>query len=328
MKVRQVIPRDAIPAVDDPVFDRTHAGEPTDEAIVVDPADATARAYPVRILDYHEVVNDEYEDGPVAVTWCPLCASAVVYDAVVDDTPLTFGVSGKLADDDLVLYDRETNSEWKQSSGHCIDGAFEGSRLQPRTATMTTVATFTDRYPDGRILQPVPDAESEAASDDAEPALVDYSERPYAGYFSSDAVGLAGLRGGESERTWERDDLDPKAIVLGIERNGGASGVPRPWVLDRGGTVTTTVGETAVLVVASHAGLHAFEIANAALEWSLETDTDDGGEDDPVLIGDGTTWDPVTGRGEDGRQLEALPVKRLFAFAWADDHGDDAFLEL
>ncbi|MFP9192082.1 DUF3179 domain-containing (seleno)protein [Natronosalvus vescus] len=342
MNVRQVIPRDAIPAIDDPVFGRTHAGEPTDEVIVVDPADAPARAYPVRILDYHEVVNDEYEDGPVAVTWCPLCASAVVYDAVVDGTPLTFGVSGKLADDDLVVYDRQTDSEWKQSSGHCIDGPLEGSRLRPRTATMTTVATFTDRYPDGRILQPVPDAESEAASDDDDPAPVDYSERPYAGYFSSDAVGLAGHRGGENDRTWERDDLDPKAIVLGIEREGEACGVPRPWVRDHGGTVTTTVGETPVLVVASDLGLHAFELphpnpgsdstVDADLEWSLETATDTGtsddSENDPVLIGDGTTWDLVTGRGADGRHLEALPVKRLFAFAWADDHGDDAFLEL
>ena len=66
---------------------------------------------------------------PIAVTWCPLCGSAVVYDRVVDRRTLTFGVSGKLADDDVMMYDRETDSEWEQSTGVCIAGPHEGERL-------------------------------------------------------------------------------------------------------------------------------------------------------------------------------------------------------
>lgn len=71
------------------------------------------RAYPIRILSYHEMVTDEIGSKPITVTWCPICWSAVVYERAVDGQPLTFGVSGTLADDVLVLYDRETVSGWK-----------------------------------------------------------------------------------------------------------------------------------------------------------------------------------------------------------------------
>jgi hypothetical protein len=130
MNIRQVIPPDAIPSVDDPIFEASHAGdayagEPNDRAVVVE-SPAEIRAYPLRYLHYHEIVNDVLDGDPVAITWCPLCGSAIVYDRVHEGYTLEFGVSGKLADDDLVMYDRQTESEWKQSSGTCIAGEFEG----------------------------------------------------------------------------------------------------------------------------------------------------------------------------------------------------------
>ncbi|EMA39510.1 DUF3179 domain-containing (seleno)protein [Halobiforma nitratireducens] len=101
------------------------------------------KAYPVRILDYHEIVSDipegdgdgEADDGgpqsgttiSVAVTWCHLCGSAVVYERTVEGRTLEFGVSGKLADDDLVMDDRGTGSEWKQSSGPVSTATSKGS---------------------------------------------------------------------------------------------------------------------------------------------------------------------------------------------------------
>jgi signal peptidase I len=99
--VRQVIPRDAIPSVDAPTVGGRYHGDPGDRVVAVD-ADPP-RAYPVRYLDYHEVVNDRVTvDGverAVAVTWCPICGSAVVYDRTVGGQTLEFGVSGKLAVD-------------------------------------------------------------------------------------------------------------------------------------------------------------------------------------------------------------------------------------
>lgn len=320
MNVRQVIPRDAIPSIDTPSFDRSHGGPSEDEVIVVAIEDEPARAYPIRILDYHEVVNDIIGGLPIAVTWCPLCASAVVYEARVDGRRLTFGVSGKLADDDLVLYDRETESEWKQSAGTCIDGSLSDRQLEVLPSARTTVAGFRERYDDGEILQPIADAESEAASEDDQPAPIDYSERPYADYFSSDAVGLAGLRGETSGRSWERTDLEPKSIVLGIEHGEDARGFPLPWVDDAGGVLEGTVGGRQVLVVTTADGVHAFDDPGFSLERGSSADGDE-------LVGDGTVWDQVTGTSADGRSLEAVPAKRLFAFAWVDDHGEDAFVE-
>lgn len=147
------------------------------------------RAYPVRILHYHEIVNDEFGDDPIAVTWCPLCGSAVAYERTVGDRTLTFGVSGKLADDDLVIYDRETESEWKQSLGKCIRGDLEGTTLSVRPASMVSWATSRERHPNGVVLQPT-DAKSEAASETDDPEPIDYDAQPYDHYFQSDGFGL------------------------------------------------------------------------------------------------------------------------------------------
>ncbi|WP_435178750.1 DUF3179 domain-containing protein [Halorussus sp. AFM4] len=312
MHVRQVIPQDAIPSIDEPTFAEEYFGEPDDEMIVVE-RDGDVRAYPVRILHYHEIVNDEFGDEPVAVTWCPLCGSAVVYERKVGNQILTFGVSGKLADDDLVMYDRETGSEWKQSLGECIAGELEGTTLSVSPASMVSWATFQERYPNGVVLQPT-DAKSEAASETDEPESIDYDAQPYEDYFQSDGFGLGAHRGSES-RTWSRDDLDPKTVVLGIELDGDAVGFPLPRVRENGGVVTTAVGGTDVVVFASSEGIHAFRNPGYGFE-----NTERG-----AFRADGTTWDVATGRSEDGRRLERVRAKRLFAFAWQDDHGPNAF---
>lgn len=317
MNVRQVIPRDTIPSIDDPVFGSKYFGESDDEVIVVD--STPPRAYPIRILHYHEIVNDDLDQEtsgePIAVTWCPLCGSAIVYNRTVDGQTLTFGVSGKLADDDLVMYDRETESEWKQSLGACIAGNLEGKQLTIRPAAMKTWEAFREEYPDGVVLQSA-DTKSEAASDDDTPATVDYDLKPYERYFESDGFGLSAHRGGEGGRTWTRDDLEPKTIVLGIESDGEALGFPLPRVQEAGEVVQTMVGSTAVVVFATDGELHAFA------DSDYEFRPDRGG-----FVADGTRWDGSTGCAEDGRQLERLPARRLFAFVWQDDHGPEAFFE-
>jgi hypothetical protein len=117
-----------IPSIADPRFDPDYSGDDNDDVIVVETPDS-ARAYPVPILDLHHMVNDEVDGTPVVVTWCPLCGSGVVYDRTVDDRTLTFEFAGKLADNNFVMRDRETGSEWKQSTGECLSGELEGERL-------------------------------------------------------------------------------------------------------------------------------------------------------------------------------------------------------
>lgn len=327
MNVRQVIPRDAIPSVDDPAFGAEYFGDPGDEVIVVEPGDGDdlARAYPVRILNYHEVVNDRIGDDYVAVTWCPLCGSAVVYDREVGDRILTFGVSGKLADDDLVMYDRETESEWKQSLGEAIAGELEGTSLRTLPAAVTTYERFRAEYPEGLVLQR-PGGESEASGPGDDPEPIDYDDAPYAEYFESDGFGLGAHRD-EGGREWSRNDLDPKTVVLGVEGEGegksdakseDALGFPLPRVEDAGGAVTAEVGGGSVVVFATPDGIHAFE--NPGYEFAPAGTGDDG-----KFLANGTTWDGATGESDDGRRLDRVPARRLFAFAWQDDHGPDAF---
>jgi hypothetical protein len=309
MDVRQVLEKDAIPSIDDPAFGEEYIGADDDRVLAVD--GDPPRAYPFRILDFHEVVNDSVDGDPLAVTWCPLCASAVVYERTVDERTLTFGVSGKLADDDLVMYDRETDSEWKQSLGECIAGPLAGTTLTARAGRVLTWREFTGAYPDGVVLQP-PHEPSEAASDTDEPAPVAYDEDPYREYVESEGFGLDAHRGGES-REWTREDLGPKTVVLGIERDGEAVGYPAPQVREAGGVVTDTVGDTSLLVFAAEE-LHAFEHPGHEFQRV-----------DGQFRADGTVWDPVTGESADGRRLDPVPARRLFAFTWQDDHGPDAF---
>ena len=316
MKIRQVVPKDAIPSVDDPTFHgaSNYDGDPDDEVIVVD--GNPARAYPLRYLDFHEIVNAERDGHPIAVTWCPLCGTAVAYDRIVDGRPLTFGVSGKLVNDNLVMYDRETDSLWRQSTGVAIEGPMEETALSTLPAWVTTYDRFRQARPDGQVLDP-PGGESEAAGSGVDPEPIDYDEDPYREYFESDGFGLHALHGGRS-REWGRTDLDPKTAVLGVEFGDVAVGFSRPAVEGAGGVVSASIADREVVAFATPDGLHAFE--------------DPGHEFRPAgdpgrFRADGTVWDGSTGEADDGRRLDRLPSLRTFAFAWQDDHGPDGFFE-
>jgi|APHM01.1.fsa_nt_gi Protein of unknown function (DUF3179). len=313
MNVRQVVPRDAIPSVDDPTFGADYCGEMDDRVVVVESAEPV-RAYPLRYLNFHEIVNDSVAGAAIAVTWCPICGSAAVYDRQIEGRRLTFGVSGKLADDDLVMYDHETDSEWKQSIGECIAGQLAGAELAVRPAPVLTWEGYRGGYPEGVVLQP-PGGESEAASDDDSPALIEYERSPYAAYVDGEGFGVGALRGGES-RLWARDDnIDPKTVILGVETDEAALGFPLSRVREVGGLVRTPVGDRAVLVVATETdGIHGFVDPGGMIRLT-----------DGILIVDDTRIDPATGRGADGRRLERLPTRRLFAFTWQDDHGPESF---
>ena len=319
MNIKDVLPRDAIPSVDDPTYEPVseYAGDTGDEVVVID--GDPARAFPIRYLHYHEICNAVVDDDPVAVTWCPLCGSAVVYDRTVatddGDVVLEFGVSGKLADDDLVMYDRETESEWKQSMGTAIAGPLEGTDLDVLPAAMTTIGAFRDANPDGEVLA-APGGESEAASDTDDPAPVDYDEAPYESYFEMDGFGLGAHRGTGDEREWERDDVAPKEVVLGVERDGDALGFPLDRLAANGNVAHATVGDVDVVAFATADGVHAYENPGFAFERTVEPDT---------YVADDARWTGATGASDDGRTLERLPARRLFAFAWQDDHGPDAF---
>jgi hypothetical protein len=112
------------------------------------------RAYPLRTLMWHEVVNDTVGGVPVAVTYCPFCDSGIVFDRRLGDELLDFGVTGKLRASNLIIYDRETESWWQQFTGEAISGAHAGKRLIMLPARMESVASYQARHPDGQLLIP------------------------------------------------------------------------------------------------------------------------------------------------------------------------------
>jgi len=271
MEIVDVLPKDAIRSIDSPAFGTDYFGDPGDGVVAVD--GDPPRAYPVRVLSHHEVVNDRRTvDGTeraVAVTWCPICGSAVVYDWQVDGRVLEFGVSGKLADDAFVLYDRETGTEWKQPTGEAIAGPLAGTTLTALPASLATWAEFRAGYAETAVLQPV----------EAGPPRDVYDVTPYERYEGAEALGFHGMRGTGEPRSWDRADIDPKTVVIGVGEGDDAVGYPRPRVEAAGGAVTDTVGGRGVVVVAA-GGLHAFEDPGFALavDGSDAGATDDTGE--------------------------------------------------
>lgn len=169
-------PRDGIPSIDDPLFAPASAVDiPDREPVIVFPLGADARAYPLRVLMWHEIVNDTIEGAPVAVTYCPLCNAAVVFDRAVDGRALEFGTTGKLRHSDLVMYDRQTESWWQQFTGEAIAGAFAGTGLAMLPSRVAPFSEFRAAYPEGPVLVP------------RDPGARPYGRNPYAGYDTREA---------------------------------------------------------------------------------------------------------------------------------------------
>ncbi len=148
-------PKDGIPAVDEPKFQSVADADAwlddKEPVIVVRTANA-ARAYPVQILIWHEIVNDELGGIPLAVTFCPLCNAAIVFDRRVGAQVLDFGTTGRLRKSDLVMYDRQTESWWQQFTGTAIVGKLTGTELTQYPASIVAYADFKAAYPAGDVL--------------------------------------------------------------------------------------------------------------------------------------------------------------------------------
>ncbi len=148
-------PRDGIPALDHPRFDSATATAWEDETRVLAVSIAgDARAYPLAILDWHELVNDTVGGRPILVSYCPLCGTGMVFDRRVDGTARSFGVSGLLYRSDLLLYDRETESLWSQVLAEAVTGPALGTRLELMRTQMTRWGAWRKRHPHSRILSP------------------------------------------------------------------------------------------------------------------------------------------------------------------------------
>src|SRR5262249_1671449 len=145
---------DGIPAIDQPRFLRAAQVSflSANEPVLALQIGGDARAYPVQILIWHEIVNDTVDGVPVAVTYCPLCNSAIAYGRRAAGRVPSFGTSGMLYNSNLVMYDRQTQSLWVQFTGQAVAGVLTGHQLQPYPMQTVSWADWRAGHPDGWVL--------------------------------------------------------------------------------------------------------------------------------------------------------------------------------
>ncbi|ANH40404.1 hypothetical protein I601_4008 [Nocardioides dokdonensis FR1436] len=308
-------PPDGIPAIDDPQHEEVTDVDwlEADEPVLSLTVGEETRAYPLRVLTWHEIANDVVGGVPVAVTYCPLCNSGVAFERTVDGEETTFGVSGLLYADNLVMFDRATESLWPQLSGQASVGVRTGTRL--RSIPMGTVgwSQFRAEHPDALVL-------SRTTGHDR-----DYGRNPYVGYDDPDSDPIFPLPGEPDDR------LAAKVRVVGVGTGADAVAVERDRLADVG-TAAVRVGSRPVTLwhlPGQRSALGADRIAEgeeigtvAAFVSRLDGDelTFERGPDDTVRdVGTGSTWNAF-GRATDGElageQLRPVVHLDTFWFSW------------
>lgn len=307
--------RDGIPPVDDPAFETNESASDwleDREPVILLELEGLARAYPLGLLISHEIVNDELAGTPVAITYCPLCNSAVGFDRRVDGQTLRFGVSGLLRNSDLVMWDDASNSLWQQITGEAIVGEFTGAQLDLVPTPIVSFGDFAERYPDGEVL-------SQSVSGGF------YGRNPYAYYDSSSQPFLFDGELDDRYPAMERVvgvvvDGESKAFPFSVLEelrvaNDELSGVPIVAMWGAPETVSALSAPTIADGDAIGTGV--------AYERSVDgrTLTFDAADDGLFRDGEtGTSWD-LLGRAVEGplsgQELTPVVQTNHFWFAWA-----------
>ena len=311
-------PKDGIPAIDHPEFESVGDADrwlADREPVVVVTIDNAAKAYPLQILIWHEIVNDQVGRTPVSITYCPLCNTALAFDRRLDGQVLDFGTTGRLRHSDLVMYDRQTETWWQQATGEGIVGEYAGRRLTFISAPLVSWETFKQAYPSGQVLSRDTGFNRR------------YGQNPYERYDDLD------------NNPWRRffrpqpdDRLPAMERVVAVTLGNATVAYPFSSLEERR-AVNDDIGGTALVVLwapgmassvdsraiaqgrdVGASGVYGRTVGSRTLtfEWA-----GDGTFRDRET---GSTWD-ILGRAVDGElqgtQLEPVPYGNHFWFAWA-----------
>ena len=310
-------PKDGIPAVDRPAFvSVAEAGEwlGDREPVVVVEHGGEAKAYPLQILIWHEIVNDEIAGLPVSVTFCPLCNTALAFDRRFDGQVLDFGTTGMLRHSDLVMYDRQSETWWQQATGEGIVGTYAGRRLTLVSAPLVSWKQFQKEYPEGLVLS----RETGFSRDYGRNPYQRYDTRksPFGRFFSGGEDGrlpamerVVALAEADSSVAYSMSALKDRPVV-----NDTFSGRPIVvlWAPGTSSALDASaiadgrdVGSTGVFGRELGGRVLTFESAGPGSYQDAET---------------GSTWN-VFGRATSGplagQRLESVPHGNHFWFAWA-----------
>lgn len=312
--VQQGQTKDGIPAISDPKFLAVSEASflKDREPVVAFEFNGDARAYPLQILIWHEIVNDFVGGEPVLITFCPLCNTAIAFERRVEGSVLEFGVSGFLRNSDLIMFDRDTETWWQQATGEGIVGHFTGTRLELLPSVIVSWQDFRETFPEGKVLSP--------NTGFARP----YGENPYIGYDDIDSTPF--LFSGKSD---SRLQAMERVVTIEFEDETAAYPFSR---LESTFVVHDSVGGQAVVIFfkpGTASALDKSSIANskdigsaAVFVPSVAGRSLTFRVKDKVFVDDetGSTWD-IFGKAIAGPlQGEALPPVvsgNHFWFAWA-----------
>jgi thiol-disulfide isomerase/thioredoxin len=309
-------PKDGIPAIDTPSYVSVEDADTwlgDQEPVILLRIGDAARAYPLQILMWHEIVNDELNGNPVVVSFCPLCNTAIAFDRHLDDRVLDFGTTGRLRFSNLIMYDRQTETWWQQATGEGIVGEYTGRELSFIPANIVSWADFRESYPEADVL-----SRNTGYSRS-------YGENPYPGYdnvenspFLYDGPATPGT-------------LTAMARVLAVDLNNDAVAYPYD-VLSEVRVVEDIVGGIPIVVfwqTGTASALDNRDISSGSNVGSIapfsriingQLLTFEVEDEVVVDIQTGSTWD-VLGRAIDGpmqgHQLDAVVGVNHFWFSWA-----------
>lgn len=298
----RVLPKDAIAAIDAPVFiTQAEAVEQMHdtERILGLEINGDARAYPLSILSVHQVVNDTVGGIPVAVTWCPLSYSGIVYKRVVIDRILSFGLSGGVLRNVVTLYDRETETYWNQLTGDAFCGPLCGIQLKAVSTVNMMWEEWCSGYPSALTL-------SKAAS-----PYGHYEEDHMSDYYCSEKTGIRPPAHKDTR-------LPYKAQIVGIHGTGGAVAYPMD-LLKKARIIHDTLEDLPIVIFHTRDFGTSRVYSARADNYTLTFYEQDGSYYD---LQTNSHWSPVTGNALSGplrgQRLTAIPGTTAFWFAWAD----------
>lgn len=300
---------DSIPAIlpDPDLYVSAERGDQEwndDEPVIGVEVDGQARAYPIRILSNHEIVNDTVGGEPLAVTWCPLCYTAIVFSRSVQDRTITFGVSGYLFNSNLVMYDHQTGTLWSQILGQSLRGAYRDQFLRHVPSRLVSWGDWKSLHPDTTVLS------AQQLGQRAED-VVD----PYTGYYTSGAAGLA------ERETDER--LPAKQLVVGLSLGNEAVAYPLDQLRGAGPVHDVVDGEPILLAYLE--SLDSVSVFHRQLD-DRTLSFHDHGLSLPFVedVQTQSQWDLISGEAVEGplvgERLTRHPAQLVFWFAWSGFH--------
>lgn len=230
-------PRDGIPSIDNPKFvsvDEADQWIQDNELVLAIIYKGVKRVYPLQIMVWHEIVNENIVGDPILITYCPLCGSGIAYKRTINGEAVEFGTSGKLYNSNLVMYDRKTETYWAQIGGLAILGELTGMKLEPVSIETVVWRDWKKVHPDSEVL-------SQNTG-----FIRPYGQDPYGNYYEDSFVWFP---------VENRDDrIHPKTVVFGIELDGVFKAY-REDDLKELGTIEDTVNNVNIKLERDDAGV-------------------------------------------------------------------------